>query len=210
MAVESEVEYFNGRGGLLVPTLEAAKDRSELDDPSVLRFFHKLWELNGKDISTDEYDGSVYRGKPYSHEFVLPAVDDKPLIVIRGTWKPKDSALLNYEMRRDSERRPSNLGVEKGLEQHSVLLPPEQMGEFVPFVEIKDTHYYYSGGSGRNRSGIYLSWHNDSMSDLDFGPDISEVGTEELSVQEYGRQLRENYSKFIGDTVLKETIALLS
>ena len=198
-----ETEFIVGREGLKLPSVDYDGEGRRLSEITVLDFFHKLWELNGKDPKTEyPFDGARYKPKPYSHELVLPGTEDSVLTVIRGDYRLRDSKEVEYDTVRDETRQGyDRWGVTYGTEKHSILLPPKELGEFVPFITVTQDHR--RGGNGMG-SGISVTWQTQGVREKDHEADISQP-----DVQEYWRQTRENYSRFIG-SIIKETVEFLS
>lgn len=200
----TEIEPRIGRAGLKLPGDFVELARQPLDEYSVVDFFHTLWELNDLDPSTEHpYDGQTYKPRPYSHELVLPAETNKALVVVRGSFQLRDKNDIDYEKRRDSERSSHNrLGVTYGTEEHAILMPPDELGQFVPQLSTRLNHV--SGGSHTPKAEV--NWQGQFISEHSFEP---EVDTAEIPVPEYWRQKRQMMSRFLGDMLL-ETLDFLS
>jgi len=128
-----------GRNGLLIPQIEIPSDANGSD--FARRFFHDLWQANGYPVS---YDAN------YSHELVVPATTDKPLVSIRGSYEPTSKENRGAQVGRISHSyggpydkpRITDEDITLGTERHSILLPPTdgslQWGKFVWYSLLRD------------------------------------------------------------------------
>ena len=136
----SEQVTIIGREGLIIPVPDTNIKRTY----QLLTFFRNLWKTNGLEFgSTDPYGNPVFN-KAYGAELVLPPSANKPLTVVRGSYVPRDKQEIEHELIVNRARGSDNWGQlkrgTKGHEKHGVYEPPEQLGAFVPVIEVLETH----------------------------------------------------------------------
>jgi hypothetical protein len=123
----SDHNFNIGRAGLKVPDLEW---RKHLAATNFLNFFEALWVLNGDKPPHCFYD-SYGRFKPEQlkdgQEIVVPADAEKPLLVLRGEYIPKQ---IYY--------KELGLTALKGGEvTYDILTAPETLGKFTSEVAVQ-------------------------------------------------------------------------
>src|ERR1700721_1177068 len=145
---------ITGRYGLWVPTEESVF----LGTPKekFLTFFQKLWRANGYGPKPKHFP-SLDKQLPlsprlvfpegFSHELVLPATKDKPLMVLKGSLTPEDRSEVEAQARLSALRAEWGQwsSVTSGKEQHGIYVPPAGLGQFEPLITVTQYHQY--GGS---------------------------------------------------------------
>lgn len=166
---DGQGEFTTGRGGIRIPVFERG-DRP-LHGYDVIKYFHKLWELNGFDPSTEAHYSQRRKPKEYAHELVLPAESDKPLVVIRGSFRPAPPEQIQRQ-KWENEILPaqSSTEVKTGWEQHQILVPPDSVGQFEERVAVAYTHSYGTsfGGASSFSDTVSVSVEGQSINKSDF------------------------------------------
>lgn len=148
MAVDTEtVPVEVGRSDLKIPVIEwETRTDYRYFTQNVLSFFRELWKANGlPPNTTDVYRRPEY-DKPYNNQLVIPAEADKPLIVIEGSYTPRDGKEIERERiindhrsmghHRDGGWRSDPDPVVVGYERHGIYTPPESLGRMVPLLTV--------------------------------------------------------------------------
>ena len=109
-----------GRGGIKIPELVSAR-------LGMTTFFGRLFELNGLSL---ELGGASDR-----KEFVIPAGDEKPLVVITAEYDPT----------KDPDYSRDDFGYSdwklEGTEIYSVMIPPTEAGPFEVIMRASQGHF---------------------------------------------------------------------
>lgn len=194
MATEIESHTITGRGGLIIPLPEFAKDEV-LDDKHVYDFLHELWDQNA---DLPQYPGGTYR-----RHLSLPTIGGAPTTILHAT-----KTRVNQREKTTRQRNAENFAMDsegygyggaqdivEGTTRYSIqTAPSEKLGKLVTFVSARvDNHSKYDWWG---RLSPDIEWQGNRTGIWEFKSD-------------QGGMDRQKYSNFILG-VLDKTVELLS
>ncbi len=194
-------EIRTGRNGLWIPCYEWRTH----SDPTYqfVKFFEELWQANGLDTNTGS---SLENRTAYDHELVLPVVNDAPLLILKGSFVPREKSDVEYEARRSREREDWGQwsSVISGQEKYGIYMPPTEIGPLVPLLEVSYAHRHGGSGNDAYRYAASVMQLGHYISENDFPHDDHSTPVKEL-----WQRTRDEYSERL-HTLLDTTIEFLS